>query len=77
MSWEFFIRRPIFGTVLSLVVVMAGLMAFRLLPVSQYPQIAPPTATGELEKVPPTRPRQRTSPVAAVTHVTTPRSPHR
>jgi multidrug efflux pump subunit AcrB len=45
MSWEFFIRRPIFGTVLSLVVVMAGLMAFRLLPVSQYPQIAPPTAT--------------------------------
>ncbi len=45
MSWEFFIRRPIFGTVLSLVVVMAGLLAFRLLPVSQYPQIAPPTAT--------------------------------
>ncbi len=45
MSWEFFIRRPIFGTVLSLVVVMAGLMAFRLLPVAQYPQIAPPTAT--------------------------------
>lgn len=45
MTWEFFIRRPIFGTVLSLVVVMAGLMAFRLLPVSQYPQIAPPTAT--------------------------------
>jgi hydrophobe/amphiphile efflux-1 (HAE1) family protein len=45
MSWDFFIRRPIFGTVLSLVVVMAGLMAFRLLPVAQYPQIAPPTAT--------------------------------
>ena len=45
MSWDFFIRRPIFGTVLSLIVVMAGLMAFRLLPVSQYPQIAPPTAT--------------------------------
>jgi hydrophobe/amphiphile efflux-1 (HAE1) family protein len=45
MSWEFFIRRPIFGTVLSLIVVMAGLLAFRLLPVAQYPQIAPPTAT--------------------------------
>ena len=45
MSWEFFIRRPIFGTVLSLIVVMAGLLTFRLLPVAQYPQIAPPTAT--------------------------------
>ena len=44
MIWEFFIRRPIFGTVVSMVIVMAGIMAFRLLPVSQYPQIAPPTA---------------------------------
>ena len=44
MSWDFFIRRPIFGTVLSLVVVIAGLMSLRVLPVAQYPQIAPPTA---------------------------------
>ncbi len=45
MIWEYFIRRPIFGTVLSIVIVMAGLLAFRNLPVAQYPQIAPPTAT--------------------------------
>ena len=44
MSWDFFIRRPIFGTVLSMVIVIAGLMALRVLPVAQYPQIAPPTA---------------------------------
>jgi hydrophobe/amphiphile efflux-1 (HAE1) family protein len=45
MSWEFFVRRPIFATVLSLVVVLAGLLAFKVLPVAQYPQIAPPVAT--------------------------------
>jgi multidrug efflux pump len=45
MIWEFFVRRPIFGTVVSIVIVMAGIMAYRILPVSQYPQIAPPTAT--------------------------------
>ena len=45
MIWEFFVRRPIFGTVVSIVIVMAGIMAYRVLPVSQYPQIAPPTAT--------------------------------
>ena len=45
MSWEFFVRRPIFASVLSLVVVLAGLLAFRVLPVAQYPQIAPPVAT--------------------------------
>ncbi len=44
MNWDFFIRRPIFGTVVSMVIVMAGIMAFRVLPVSQYPQITPPTA---------------------------------
>jgi len=43
MNWDFFIRRPIFGTVVSMVIVMAGIMAFRVLPVSQYPQITPPT----------------------------------
>ncbi len=45
MSWEFFVRRPIFASVLSLVVVLAGLLAFKVLPVAQYPQIAPPVAT--------------------------------
>ncbi|MEI7651619.1 MAG: multidrug efflux RND transporter permease subunit [Verrucomicrobiota bacterium] len=45
MSWEFFVRRPIFASVMSLVIVLAGLLAFKVLPVAQYPQIAPPVAT--------------------------------
>ena len=45
MNWEFFVRRPIFASVLSLVIVLAGLLAFKVLPVAQYPQIAPPVAT--------------------------------
>ena len=45
MFWEFFVRRPIFASVLSLVIVLAGLLAFKVLPVAQYPQIAPPVAT--------------------------------
>jgi hydrophobe/amphiphile efflux-1 (HAE1) family protein len=40
---DFFIRRPIFASVISIVIVLAGLMALRILPVAQYPEIAPPT----------------------------------
>ncbi len=43
MTSRFFISRPIFSTVISIVVVIAGLVASQVLPVSQYPQIAPPT----------------------------------
>ncbi|VTS04214.1 transporter : Cation/multidrug efflux pump OS=Singulisphaera acidiphila (strain ATCC BAA-1392 / DSM 18658 / VKM B-2454 / MOB10) GN=Sinac_7474 PE=4 SV=1: ACR_tran: ACR_tran [Tuwongella immobilis] len=39
---EFFIRRPIFATVLSIVVTLIGLIALIFLPVSQYPAITPP-----------------------------------
>ncbi len=39
----FFINRPIFASVLSMVIVLAGLVTFRTLPVSQYPDILPPT----------------------------------
>ncbi|HYY83429.1 MAG TPA: multidrug efflux RND transporter permease subunit, partial [Beijerinckiaceae bacterium] len=39
---RFFIDRPVFATVLSLVIVLAGLLAMRALPISQYPQIVPP-----------------------------------
>lgn len=42
---RFFINRPIFATVLSLVIVIAGLMASRTLPIAQNPEIAPPTVT--------------------------------
>jgi hypothetical protein len=40
---HFFIDRPIFATVLSLIVTIVGLIAQRALPVSEYPEIAPPT----------------------------------
>ncbi|MFZ2854158.1 MAG: multidrug efflux RND transporter permease subunit [Rhodocyclaceae bacterium] len=40
---RFFISRPIFASVISIVIVIAGIVAARVLPISQYPQIAPPT----------------------------------
>ena len=42
---KFFISRPIFAGVLSIIVVLAGLAAAFKLPVAQYPEIAPPTVT--------------------------------
>ena len=39
---NFFIDRPLFATVVSAFIVIAGLAAFRALPVSMYPNIAPP-----------------------------------
>jgi len=43
MISRFFINRPIFATVLSLMIVIAGILVLRTLPVSQYPKITPPT----------------------------------
>lgn len=40
---HFFIRRPIFAAVLSILIVIVGLIAFPSLPIAQYPNIAPPT----------------------------------
>ncbi|MGE5491262.1 MAG: efflux RND transporter permease subunit, partial [Actinomycetota bacterium] len=40
---RFFINRPIFASVISIIIVIAGLVAAQVLPVAQYPQIAPPT----------------------------------
>ncbi|MBM4181460.1 MAG: efflux RND transporter permease subunit, partial [Betaproteobacteria bacterium] len=40
---RFFIHRPIFAAVISIIIVIAGLVAAQVLPVAQYPQIAPPT----------------------------------
>jgi hydrophobe/amphiphile efflux-1 (HAE1) family protein len=39
---QFFIQRPIFAWVLSIIVMLAGLMSIRTLPLEQYPDIAPP-----------------------------------
>jgi multidrug efflux pump subunit AcrB len=43
MFSRFFIDRPIFATVLSIVVTLAGGIAVGTLPVAQYPEITPPT----------------------------------
>jgi hydrophobic/amphiphilic exporter-1 (mainly G- bacteria), HAE1 family len=40
---HFFVDRPIFASVISLLVVLVGSIAFVNLPVSQYPEIVPPT----------------------------------
>lgn len=40
---KFFITRPIFASVLSIIIILAGLAAAFKLPIAQYPQIAPPT----------------------------------
>ncbi len=45
MNSRFFIERPIFAAVLSIIVVLAGLVALKILPIAQYPEIAPPTVT--------------------------------
>jgi len=39
---EFFIRRPIFATVCALLIVLAGAVSLPTLPISLYPQLAPP-----------------------------------
>ena len=40
---KFFINRPIFATVLALIIVVAGLVTLNVLPIAQYPDITPPT----------------------------------
>ena len=42
MFSRLFIDRPIFAVVISLFIVLAGLAAMRVLPIAQYPEIAPP-----------------------------------
>ncbi|HZZ81242.1 MAG TPA: multidrug efflux RND transporter permease subunit [Gemmataceae bacterium] len=43
MFTRFFIDRPIFASVLSILIVLAGGIALRSLPIAQYPDITPPT----------------------------------
>ena len=40
---HFFVDRPIFAAVLSILITLLGALAYRSLPVSQYPEVAPPT----------------------------------
>jgi HAE1 family hydrophobic/amphiphilic exporter-1 len=42
---EFFLRRPIFASVFSLVILLLGLISIPTLPIAQFPNIAPPTVS--------------------------------
>ncbi|MFM8552125.1 MAG: efflux RND transporter permease subunit, partial [Nitrospiraceae bacterium] len=49
MNFLFFIDRPVFASVLSIVIVVVGLAAIGSLPVAQFPDIAPPTVLIEAD----------------------------
>jgi multidrug efflux pump len=40
---RFFVNRPIFATVISIVILVIGLVALGALPIAQYPEVTPPT----------------------------------
>jgi len=40
---RFFIDRPIFAGVISVLIFVAGLLALRVMPISEYPEVAPPS----------------------------------
>ena len=42
MFTHFFIDRPILSSVISILFVLGGLVAMRVLPIEQYPELAPP-----------------------------------
>ncbi|PRD14802.1 efflux RND transporter permease subunit [Pantoea coffeiphila] len=43
MFSRFFVRRPVFAWVIAILIMLAGIMAIRTLPVAQYPDVAPPS----------------------------------
>lgn len=45
MTLKHFIERPVLASVISVLIVIAGLIGLATLPVEQYPDIAPPTVT--------------------------------
>ena len=45
MKVTFFIDRPVFSAVISIVIVIVGIIGLTMLPVDQYPQITPPVVT--------------------------------
>ena len=42
MFSKFFIHRPVFASVISIIIVIAGIISMRVLPVEEYPQLTPP-----------------------------------
>ena len=55
MFSKFFIDRPIFATVIALIMVFAGILCVRTLPIAQYPDITPPTVMVSASYPPPWR----------------------
>ncbi|MEO5954775.1 MAG: efflux RND transporter permease subunit, partial [Nitrospiraceae bacterium] len=49
MKPHFFIDRPIFASVLSIVIVVVGLVSLRALPIAQFPEITPPVVQIEAD----------------------------
>ena len=45
MLARFFVDRPIFATVISIVIILIGLVALNGLPIAQYPEVVPPTVS--------------------------------
>ena len=45
MFSRFFIERPIFASVISIIIVLAGLASIRVLPIEQYPNLLPPVVS--------------------------------
>ena len=45
MFASFFIKRPVFASVVSIIIVLAGMMAMKNLPIEQYPRVVPPQIT--------------------------------
>jgi len=43
MLARFFVDRPVFATVLSIVIIVVGIVSLERLPIAQYPEVAPPT----------------------------------
>ncbi|NJQ20707.1 efflux RND transporter permease subunit [Pantoea sp. LS15] len=43
MFSRFFVRRPVFAWVIAILIMLAGMLAIRTLPVAQYPDVAPPS----------------------------------
>ncbi|MDT8339744.1 MAG: efflux RND transporter permease subunit, partial [Sulfurimonas sp.] len=42
MFSAFFIKRPIFASVIAIIIVLAGVISMRALPISEYPRVIPP-----------------------------------
>lgn len=42
---DFFIKRPIFATVLAIILTLMGLLSMRVLPIEQYPSVVPPSVS--------------------------------